>query len=145
MNTLSFLKPYSEINLNVDEMPVKERDRVALAIWFCKQNGPIPGECLQVGLMILRSLNRNSFMFTKSPTSFVFEAVLEWVKECSPEQAAVDLIVCDLRQCYILTSHTFEQMLKAICEERTELTLASARIPTGLRSMHKKDAEVAKQ
>lgn len=124
-----FLKPCNELSIDVESMPVKnERMKIAVALWHCRSNGPIPGEFLQVGMAILRQLSLDKLADDESPPFWVFVGFLEWVNTCSPAGDAIAQILRDLRQYYLLTPSVLKNLLQKVEKKIPELKMAAMRV-----------------
>ena len=109
-------------------MPGKELGKNEFAIWLCRTNGPTPGECLQVGMGILRGLDMEKLADDESPPFWAFIGLLEWVHACIPAQEAVALILRDLQSLYLMSPSSLQALLKRIIQKRPEFLLASSKV-----------------
>lgn len=81
-------------------MPLKIKDQIALGVWMCQQDGLVPGHFLQMGMMILRRLDREKLSTGETSSFWPFVGLLEWIACCSPSEQTVRLILEDLDQMY---------------------------------------------
>lgn len=126
MSDLRFLRPQSEVDLR--QMPGKDRQKIEMAIFMCRANGSVPMELLQVGLAILRSLSLEEPVEDEQPIFWAFVGLVEWIDACSPEEDSIRMILCDLR---ILCPHTpgsARHILKQVVNKNAQLQLAAMKI-----------------
>ncbi|MGB3072791.1 MAG: hypothetical protein WBP40_01910 [Candidatus Moraniibacteriota bacterium] len=92
-----FLAPAGALGIGGwSSMPGKLADRKATAFWLCRNSGQVPGEMLQVGLMMLRTIPLDQLASDESPAYWAIVGILEWIKFSSPSQADVSVILSDL-------------------------------------------------
>lgn len=77
-------------------MPGKLVDRKATALWLCRNSGPAPGEMLQVGLMMLRTIPLDQMAADESPAYWAIVGILEWIKFGFPSEHDVSVVSFDL-------------------------------------------------
>lgn len=113
--SLAFFKSYlDQPEVDWASMPLKLKDRIALGVWLCRQNGPVPGDFLQVGMMILRKLDLEKLPDGETPPFWSFVGFLEWISCRSPDKEAYEPLLTDLAQMYPRTPHTTELLYKRI-------------------------------
>ncbi len=126
--TERFLKTREELNIEMGSMPGKESAKKEFAIWLCRSNGPVPSECLQVGMAILRGLDLEKLASDESPPFWAFVGLLEWVNACIPPQEAVSQILTEVRSMYPMSTTSVQGLFKKIGEKRPEIKLAIAKV-----------------
>ena len=123
-----FLKTSNELPLNVDSMPGSDARKKDIGGRLCQVNGPIPGECLQVGMMILRRLEMSKLPDDENPPYWAFIGLLEWIKACAPAQDAVGQILGDLWSAYPMGAASLRGLCKKIEGKRPDLVLPIAKV-----------------
>ena len=124
-----FLKSCSELGIvSFSSMPVGEGKKREIALWLCRSNGPVPAECLQIGMAILRNLDLEKLADDEQPPFWALVGFLEWINARDPEADAMTQVLGDLRQMFPASPQVFQEILRRIGEKKPELKMVTMRV-----------------
>ncbi len=109
-------------------MPGKLENRKATALWLCHNNGQVPGEMLQVGLMMLRTIPLDQLTADESPPYWAIVGILEWIRSSFPSENHVCMIACDLWIMNPMSTPARAGLIERVTRRFPDLVLPSVRL-----------------
>ena len=109
-------------------MPGKLTDRKATALWLCRNSGQAPGEMLQVGLMMLRTIPLDQLAADESPAYWAIVGILEWIRFSFPSEDSVRLVASDLWTMNPMSSPARGQLIDRVTQRFPDLKLPSVKL-----------------
>lgn len=124
-----FLKSTSELGIgDWSSMPGKLADRKATALWLCRNNGQVPGEMLQVGLMMLRTIPLDQLASDESPAYWAIVGILEWIRFGFPSEDSVRVVASDLWTMNPMSSQARDRLIDRVTQRFPDLLLSSVKL-----------------
>lgn len=109
-------------------MPGKLVDRKATALWLCRNSGPVPGEMLQVGLMMLRTIPLDQLPSDESPAYWAIAGILEWIRFGFPSEDDVRMVSSDLWMMNPMSTSARSERIDRVTQRFPDLMLPSVKL-----------------
>ncbi len=124
-----FLKSTHELGIgDWPSMPGKLADRKATALWLCRNNGQVPGEMLQVGLMMLRTIPLDQLAADESPPYWAIMGILKWIKFGFPSEDNVGVVSSDLWVMNPMSTQARAEQIDRVTRQFPNLLLPSLKL-----------------
>ncbi len=124
-----FLMSTSELGIgDWSSMPGKLTDRKATALWLCRNSGQVPGEMLQVGLMMLRTIPLDQLASGESPGYWAVTGILEWIRFSFPSDINVRMVSSDLWGMNPMPTPARAGLIDRVTRRFPDLMLASVKL-----------------
>lgn len=109
-------------------MPGKLVDRKATALWLCRNSGQVPGEMLQVGLMMLRTIPLDQLASDESSAYWAIVGILEWIRFSFPSEDDVSVVSSDLWVMKPMTPRARAEQIDRVTQRFPDLILPSVKL-----------------